>query len=263
MSDATAGPAGSVVFGRNGATASITFDRPSARNALTEPMYAELEACIDRVQHAEGVRVLVLRGAGGAFVSGTDISRFTDFASAEDGVLYERRLDDIVARLEAVPVPTVAVVEGYAAGAGLLLAAACDLRICTPDARFGAPIARTVGNGLSMANTARLVAHFGVARTKALLMTAGFMAAGEAKACGFVIDIVPTGDLDARVNGLCDRLASRAPITVAVTKEMIHRIVAAGLPDGEDLIRRVYGSDDFHEGVAAFLAKRRPEWKGR
>jgi enoyl-CoA hydratase len=263
MSDAPAGSDGSVRYTRHGTTAVITFDRPSARNALTEPMYAQLEACMDGVHDDDEVRVLVLRGAGGSFVSGTDISHFTSFTSGDDGVLYERRMDDIVARLENVPIPTIAVVEGHAAGAGLLLATACDLRICTPDARFGAPIARTVGNCLSVANTARLLAHLGVARTKTLLLTAAYMDADEAKDAGFVIDVVATHDLDARVGGLCDHLAAHAPITMAVAKEMVRRIVAAGMPDGDDLIRQVYGSEDFREGVAAFLAKRRPGWKGQ
>jgi enoyl-CoA hydratase/carnithine racemase len=143
-----------------------------------------------------------------------------------------------------------------------MIAAACDLRLCTPDARFGAPIARTVGNCLSMANTARLLAHFGVARTKALLLDAGFMSAAEAMAAGFVLDIVEPDRLDQRIDELCERIASHAPITIAVTREAIRRIVNAGLPDGDDLIRRVYESDDFREGVAAFLTKRRPRWEG-
>jgi enoyl-CoA hydratase/carnithine racemase len=203
-----------------------------------------------------------LRGTGGTFVAGTDISRFTSFESGIDGLQYERRIDSIIAAIESLPVPTIAVVEGHAAGAGLMIAAACDLRLCTPDARFGAPIARTVGNCLSMANTARLLAHFGVARTKALLLDAGFMSAAEAMAAGFVLDIVEPDRLDQRIDELCERIASHAPITIAVTREAIRRIVNAGLPDGDDLIRRVYESDDFREGVAAFLTKRRPRWEG-
>lgn len=253
---------GAVRFERHGVTARITFDRPTARNALTEPMYAQLERCMDRIAEEADLRVVVLRGAGGSFVAGSDIARFTSFRSDEDGLRYERQLDHVVDRLEALSLPTIAVVEGFAAGAGLLLAAACDLRVCTPDARFGAPIARTVGNCLSLANTRRMLAHLGPARTKRLLLAAEFLAADEAESAGFVLAIVPPAELEGRVEALCERIASHAPLTIAATKQAVRR-AEAGLSDDEDLIRRVYGSDDFREGVAAFLAKRPPRWMGR
>jgi enoyl-CoA hydratase/carnithine racemase len=253
---------GAVRYERRGHTAHITFDRPPARNALTEAMYAQLEHSLDRVSREADVRVAVLRGADGTFVAGTDIERFRSFRTGDDGLRYERRIEDVVARLEALAIPTVAVVEGVAAGAGLVLAAACDLRVCTPDTRFGAPIARTVGNALSIANTARLVAHLGVARTKRLLLMADFLDGVEAHAAGFVTAVVAPAELDARVDALCERIGSHAPVTMRVSREAIRRITAA-VPDGDDLMRRVYESDDFREGVAAFLAKRPPRWSGR
>jgi len=273
--------AGAVRYERHGPVGILTFDRPAARNALTDVMYADLSSCLTRVEAeaevpiggeggVEGrstagppLRVVVLRGEAGTFVAGTDIARFTSFRTDEDGVRYERYLDSIVGRLEALPVPTLAVVEGWAAGAGLLLSAVCDLRICTPGARFGVPIARTVGNCLSMASTARLLAHFGEARAKLLLLAADFIGAEEAVAAGFVLEVVQPERLESRVAELCDRLASHSPITMAVSKEAIRRIIAYGLPDGDDLVRRAYGSRDFREGVAAFLAKRPPRWDGQ
>jgi enoyl-CoA hydratase/carnithine racemase len=254
---------GTVRLDRSGAITFLTFDRPAARNSMTGRMYEELEAGLDRIADDGGIRVVVLRGANGSFVAGTDIAGFTTFRSGEDGLRYEHRIDDVVGRLEALPMPTVAVVEGFAAGAGLLFAAACDLRICTPDARFGAPIARTVGNCLSIASTARLIAHLGVSLTKRILLNADFLSATEALAAGFVLEVVEPDGVDERVSALCDRLASHAPITMAAAKEAVRRLVAAGIPDGDDLIRRVYGSSDFREGVAAFMAKRTPQWKGR
>lgn len=261
--------AGTVRYERRGDTGFLTFDRPAARNALTDVMYADLSSCLARIEAevdapagAGRLRAVVLRGEGGTFIAGTDIARFTSFESGEDGVRYERYLDGIISRLEALPVPTLAVVESWAAGAGLLLAAVCDLRICTPGARFGAPIARTVGNCLSVASTARLLAHFGEARTKLMLLAADFIGAEEAVAAGFVLEIVAPARLDARALELCERLASHSPITMAVSKEAIRRIVTSGLPDGDDLVRRAYGSRDFREGVAAFLAKRPPRWEG-
>jgi enoyl-CoA hydratase len=254
---------GVVRFERRGATAFVTFDRPQARNALTWVMYEQLSETLEQLDQRDGLRVAVLRGTGGSFIAGTDIAQFRTFESGDDGIEYERKLDRIIACLEAVAVPTIAVVEGSAMGGGLAITAACDLRICTPDARFGVPIARTVGNCLSMANYARLVAHLGVARTKALLFTADFMGAAEAHAIGFVNEIIEPARIEERVSELCRRLTAHAPITLQVTKEALRRIMSLGVPEGEDLIRRAYGSRDFHEGVSAFLEKREARWEGR
>ncbi|MGQ0647989.1 MAG: enoyl-CoA hydratase [Gemmatimonadaceae bacterium] len=254
---------GQVRYERIGATANIWFDRPAARNAMTWTMYQQLATALEQLTADRGLRVAVLRGARGHFVAGTDISQFSTFASSDDGAAYERLLDGIVARLEAVPVPTVAVVEGYAAGGGLAIAAACDLRICTPDAKFGVPIAKTVGNCLSMANYTRLVMQLGAARTKALLFTADWLSAEEAHARDFVMEVVGPDQLTDRVEKLSAQLASHAPITLQVTKEAIRRMISTHTVDGDDLVRRAYGSRDFHEGVAAFVEKRSPRWEGR
>lgn len=256
--------AGRVLLERGGAVARITFERPEARNAMTWEMYEQLGRVLDELETASDVRIAVLRGAGGrAFVAGTDISQFTRFESADDGIAYERFIDELIDRLEALPIPTLAVVEGYAVGGGLAIAAACDLRICTPDAKFGLPIARTVGNCLSMRNYARLVALIGAARAKAMILTARMLPAEEARLAGFVMEVVDSGELDARVEALCATISKNAPITMRVTKEAIRRVVAGMVPDGADLIREAYGSDDFREGVAAFIAKREPEWRNR
>ena len=254
---------GAVRFERRGARAIITFDRPSARNAMTWSMYEQLDQLLDSLAAEADLRVAVLRGAGGHFVAGTDIAQFTEFNSADDGVAYERRLDAVIAKLESLPVATIAAVEGYAVGGGLALAAACDLRICTPNARFGVPIAKTVGNCLSMANTARLVASFGAARTKAMLFTAEFMPADEARALGFVVAVAESDAFDREVDALADKVATHAPVTLQVSREAIKRIVSRSAADGDDLVQWAYGSHDFHEGVAAFVEKRPPRWEGR
>lgn len=245
-----------------GTVARITFDRREARNAMTWPMYDALLAALDQVDAAATVRVAILRGAGGHFVAGTDIGQFDAFTSGEDGVRYERRLESVVTHLEGIRVPTIAVVEGHAAGAGLLFATACDFRIATPDARFSAPIARTVGNTLSLASLARLVAHLGPGRTKALVMAATTLDAAEAHAAGFVSEVVPPAQLPQHVDALASRLAELAPLTLRATKALVARVVAAVGSD-EDLLREVYGSRDFREGVNAFREKRPPSWEGR
>jgi enoyl-CoA hydratase/carnithine racemase len=254
---------GAVRFERRGATAVITFERTSARNALTWAMYEALERALDSVATQADLRVAVLRGASGHFVAGTDIAQFADFRSGDDGVEYERRFEALLSKIESLPVATIAAVEGYAVGGGLALAAACDLRLCTPDARFGVPIAKTVGNCLSMANYARLVASFGAARTKAMLLTADLMPAEEACALGFVVAVVEPPAFDARLEALCLTLATHAPVTLQVTREAVRRIVSRSAGEGDDLVLRAYGSRDFREGVDAFIERRAPRWEGR
>jgi enoyl-CoA hydratase/carnithine racemase len=226
-------------------------------------MNAAFDAALDRIATEPSLRVVVLRGTGGNFVAGTDISQFVEFESGDDGVAYEQRLEGILTKLESLPVVTVGAVEGYAAGGGLALAAACDLRVAAPDAQFGAPIARTLGNCLSMGNYARLVAALGAARTKAMLLTAEFMSADEARALGFVLRVLEPHAFDRELEMLSARLASLAPLTLQVTREAVRRIVRLSAAEGDDLVRRVYASRDFREGVAAFVEKRTPRWEGR
>jgi enoyl-CoA hydratase/carnithine racemase len=254
-----------VLVERDGPVLTLTFNRPEARNALTWGMYERLAEVCDQVDADEAIRVLVLRGAGGrAFVAGTDISQFGAFRTPEDGLAYERDGDRRIARLERVAKPVIAQVQGFAVGGGFRIAAACDLRIATPDARFGVPIARTLGNCLSAEAYARFVDLFGPARVKDLVFTARLLSAEEAQAAGFVQEIVPPDAIEARVHALAVQIAEHAPITLRVTKEAIRRIQAARpLPDLADLIALTYTSADFQEGVRAFLAKRKPQWSGR
>jgi len=245
-----------VLAERRGPALWVTFNRPEARNAMTFAMYEALFALCEQADADDAVRVLVLRGAGDkAFVAGTDIRQFTEFESGEDGLRYEATIDRIVGRLETVGKPTVSLVDGYAMGSGLALSAACDLRICTPAARFGLPIARTVGNCLSMDNYARLAALLGPARLKDIVFTARSISSDEALATGLATEVV--ADAEARVTELCETLASHAPTTLRVTKEALRRIRTANLPDGDDLVREAYASEDFRTTVVAFLAKSR------
>ena len=160
-----------VRFVIEGNVASFTFNRPEARNALTWEMYDALVAACDRVDANHDIRVLVLKGAGKAFASGTDISQFSTLTSRDDALSYENRLDAVIDRVEAVAVATIAQVEGVAAGGGCAIALACDLRVCTPDARFGVPVARTLGNCLSATNYSRILELVGPAHLKDIMFT--------------------------------------------------------------------------------------------
>jgi enoyl-CoA hydratase len=254
---------GRVLYSKADGVAMVVFDRPEARNAMTWAMYDGLASACEKIAGDADVRVAVFRGAGGAFVAGTDIQQFTAFKDAEDGIAYERRIDAAIDAIERVEKPIVAVVEGFCVGGGLAIATACDLRIASPSARFGVPIARTLGNCLSVGNVARLVAQFGVGRTKRMLMLAEMITAEEALACGFVDVLAASGDVDTKLGEMCKKLLGHAPITMRNAKEAIRRIRVQNLPDGSDLIRAAYGSADFREGVEAFLAKRSPNWQGR
>lgn len=233
---------------------------------MTSDMYGALVDACDAADRDPGIRVLVLRGAGGkAFIAGTDIAQFTSFRSREDGIAYERQLDEIVDRVERVRAATIAQVQGVATGGGFVLALACDLRVCTPDSRFGVPIARTLGNCLSAANTARLMDLVGPARAKDLLMTARLVDAAEATSLGLVTRVADASAVDATVRELASLISSHAPLTIQATKELIRRTAAARrLPaaGADDLIALCYTSDDFREGIESFLAKRPARFGG-
>ena len=253
---------GRVHLKKSGAVASVLFDRVDARNAMTFEMYEQFAEACRAITDDRDIRVALFRGAGGNFAAGTDIAEFTAFSSGDSGIAYERRIETSIELIEKIPKPVIAVVEGNCVGGGLIIASACDLRISTKSARFGVPIARTLGNCLSPFNVARLVAHFGPSRTKRMLLFAELISAEEALSCGFVARMADAEDLEKIANELCTRVAAQAPVTMAAVKEMMRRIAVAEVPDCDDLIRQVYGSEDFKEGVAEFLAKRAPLWRG-
>jgi enoyl-CoA hydratase len=246
-----------------GPIARITFDRPQARNAMTWRMYDDLAEACATIDAQPEIRVAVLRGAGGkAFVAGTDIEQFRSFNSGDDGVAYEAKVNQYVEAVEILQVPTVAVVEGWAVGGGLAIANACDVRIATPGARFGVPIAATLGNCLSAANIRRLVATLGESWVRRMLILAEMPTAEELAPAGYVSAIVEPADLDSRVNALCEKLRRQAPLTMRAAKELLLRLAIDPAAVDDDVVRQVYGSADFREGVAAFTEKRPAAWTG-
>ena len=242
----------------------ITFNRPQARNALTFDMYEVLANHCERVlDKSLDIRSLIVTGAGDkAFAAGTDISGFRDFRSEEDALGYERTMDRVLGLFESLPIPTVAAIRGACTGGGAAIAACCDLRISSDDIKFGFPIARTLGNCLSVGNLSRLVELLGSSRTRDILITSRLINIDEALNIGLVNESV--ADPMARAMELCEQLRGHAPLTVAASKEGLRRLRQhAANVEGDDLIIQCYTSEDFREGMDAFLAKRKPEWKGR
>jgi enoyl-CoA hydratase/carnithine racemase len=249
---------------QHGAVLTVTFNRPRQHNAMTFAMYDGLYDACERADADDEIRVMVLRGAGErAFVAGTDIAEFAGFRTGADGVAYEQRITRVVNRLEEVTVPTVAAVRGFCVGGGLALAAVCDLRLATPSARFGVPIAKTLGNCLSMNTYSLLVQHLGTARTLDVLLRARVLTAEEAQAAGFVAEVCPDDVLTKAVDEMVETLQTHAPLTMWAAKESATRLRRATLPEGDDIVARVFGSDDFHRAVRAFGSKQRVDWSGR
>lgn len=240
----------------------ISFNRPGKHNAFTDAMYVDLIQLCDEVGRDTSVRAVVLTGAGGrAFAAGNDISSFTDFTSGRDGVRYEARIREVLAALAGLPQVTIAAVDGICVGGGLAVACACDLRIASATARFGYPIARTLGNVLSAPIVLRCAAVFGDALTREMLLASRFVNAERACGVGAVVSVVPSEELEAEVWRLVAGIGKAAALTIALTKEQL-----ADGGDGYDPVvddarlERAYGSADFAEGVRAFLAKQTPRF---
>ena len=251
---------------RRGPVQWVIFNRPQARNAMTWDMYERLVEVCEQIKADRSVRAMILTGAGGrAFVAGTDISQFRSFSTERDALEYEARGSRVMQTLESVRVPTIAAIAGPCTGGGAGMASACDLRLASPSARYGFPIARTLGNCLSMHNYARLFTLLGPARAKDILLTARLMPAEEMLACGLVREVVPDEEsLLPRAQELAEELATHAPLTMWAAKEAMRRLRERLVPEDadSDLILACYMSSDFKEGVEAFLTKRRPVWRG-
>jgi enoyl-CoA hydratase/carnithine racemase len=256
-----------ILFAVDGQIATITFNRPEAMNAMTWNMYDRLVKYCEEIDQNDDIRVAILKGAGDrAFVSGTDIGQFRAFKDPQDAIDYERRTGEVSGRLERVRKPTIAMIHGVCVGGGASIALSCDFRYADPELRFGIPIARTLGNCLSLKGYSRLVDYVGPAKAKELIMLAKLLRADEALSLGVVTEIVPADQLESRVQEVAERLTTLAPLTLAATKESIRRILSARTPDrdeGEDIILSCYMSDDFRGAVEAFLEKRKYEWTGR
>jgi enoyl-CoA hydratase/carnithine racemase len=235
---------------------------------MTFAMYDRLGKIAREANEDDSLRCLVLTGAGDkAFVAGTDISQFRNFSTEADAIEYEERMERNIGALGGVRVPTIAAIRGACTGGGFAIAGSCDIRLGAPSARLGIPIARTLGNCLSMASLNLLVELMGQSRAKEMLFTARLIEAPEAKQVGLLNEVVESEEaLLPRAQALADQIAGNAPLTIRAVKEGVRRIIETRRLDpeeGRDLIVACYMSEDFREGMSAFLEKRKPVWRGR
>ena len=236
--------------------------RPDSRNSLTFDMYQAIQ---DLCEHPGEAGVIVLTAEGDkAFASGTDISNFKNFQSAQDAINYEAMIGRTIDAVQRSSVPVIASLHGIVAGGGAAIATAADVRLATPDTRFGMPIARTLGNCLSLANLNRLVHLLGESRTRYLMLTAEFLEMKSLTTSGFVSEVLETAALcDQRARDLATQMTTLAPLTISATRDGLARLAKQSVPEDIDLIQRCYLSEDFSEGVDAFFAKRKAKWNGQ
>lgn len=245
----------------------LGFNRPQSRNAMTWEMYDALEAYCVQLAADDRIFVVVLHGVGGeAFVAGTDIAQFVNFSKPQDAIDYERRIDRVVGKLETLNKPTIALIEGFCVGGGAALAMACDFRYCTPSLQFGVPIAKTLGNCLSITNVSRLIDMVGISRAKEALMMGKLFSADEASHVGLVNAVIEPGSIYEQVTDIAKQFNNLAPLTVQASKALIGRAQhqrRAERDVGDDWITKCYMSNDFKSAVNKFVNKVPFEWTGR
>src|SRR5918999_482008 len=250
---------------RRGRVALLTINRPEKLNALNIKTRAEGASALEELREDEGVRVVVITGAGEkAFVAGADIAEFEGrTAVTQRDVMTARSLFTAV---DTFPKPVIAMINGYCLGGGCELALSCDIRVASEAARFGQPeikLGIIPGGG----GTQRLTRLVGEGKAMELILTGDMIDAQTAFNLGLVNMVVPAPDLEARTMELASRIASKSPVALRMAKEAVKTASRSNLDEGlrreVDLFAICFSSEDKDEGVRAFLEKRKPEFKGR
>ncbi len=249
-----------------GGVASVTLNRPQQLNALNRQMFRELDEAFDEVTADPAARVLVITGVGDrAFAAGADIREFVDMGPVE-ALEFSRNAQRVFRKLETMPKPSIAAVNGFALGGGCELMMACDIAYASDTARIGQPEI-TLGIIPGAGGTQRLSRLVGKQKAKELEMTGDMISAEEALRLGLVCKVVKPGDLMAEVQKLCEKLLSKGGVALRMVKESIEMGSEVELPTGMEIEAKSWSvcftTEDHVEGVKAFLEKRRPNFKGR
>lgn len=259
---------GRVELAERGERAVLELRNAPKNNAMSVGMWRELDAALARVRDSERLRVLVVRGHGQqAFCAGADISEFAaERAEPEQVRAYDELVERTCQRLEALPMPTLALIHGFCIGGGLALAAACDLRLCDHEATFALPAAR-LGLGYDLRGIERLVKLVGASGAKEILYTARPVDAERALAMGLVHRVAASAELADQVEELAERIRRNAPLSVRAMKCCVQELAKVeserDLERCRALVDRCNQSEDYREGRAAFVEKREPVFRGR